>query len=170
MILVEWILVASLYLFKPNQLKLKTPISDFLKINSTQLVFILGFILVSLLFYIFVHKYLVKVLKTPVNIFDLALFCLIVALLVPYNTWGHSVHVIGASLFVILFFMGALITGYRNRQRYVRNISVLVIGSVILSLMVSVAIKGLQAILLFELIIGVFGQAWIFLISLRSFK
>ena len=167
MILVEWLLVASLYLIRPKQLTKITPISDFLKIGSTHYLFIAGFLVVAILFYIFIHKYLKEVLIVPTKLFDLSLAFLIIALLVPYSTWGHGIHNIGASLFAICFFSGVFIIGRKNKLPYVRNVSYLSVGLVLLALLLIAILEGIHSILLFEFAIGVSGQAWILLISIR---
>jgi hypothetical protein len=169
MILVEWLLVSGLYLIRPRQLKVITPISDFLIFNSTHLLFIAGFVAVAILFYIFIHKYLKEVLIIPVKIFDLSLVFLMIALVVPYSTWGYGIHILGASLFAVCFFLGVFIIGLKNELPFVRNVSYMSVGLVLLTLCLAAALEGIQAILLFEFIIGIFGQAWIFLISIHHF-
>jgi len=166
MILVEWLLIAGLYLIRPKQLTIKTPISDFLIFNSTRFLFIAGFVAVAILFYVFIHKYLNEVLIVPVKIFDLSLFFLIIALAVPYGTWGYTIHTIGASLFAACFFLGVFIIGLKNKLAYVRNVSYLSVILLILTLFLTLVLEGVQVLLLFEFSIGVFGQAWIFLISI----
>jgi hypothetical protein len=168
MILVEWLLVASLYSVRPQQLKVITPISDFLIFNSTHFLFVAGFLVVAILFYIFIHKYLKKVLIVPVKIFDLSLVFLVIALVVPYGTWGYIVHTICASLFAAYFFWGVLVIGLKNKYAFIRNISYLSVILLILTLALITALDT-QAILLSEFSIGLFGQVWIFLISIHRF-
>jgi uncharacterized membrane protein len=171
MVFIEWLLILLLYISRPGQLNERTPLSDFLKFHSTHFVFILGFILVGIAFYIFVHRYLTNVMKVNTLLFDISLISLLAALLVPYNTnWGHTIHALSAALFALLFYSGVLYIGTMNKKHLIKIISFGSIGCLFLLMLYTVLVQGLSAILLYELFIGLTGQLWIICISIYGIK
>ena len=169
---IEWSLLIFLYVNYPTRFSESTPLSDFLGFAATRYIFIVGFSLASITFWVFVRWHLAARYKTSSRVFGLSLLCLIVALLIPYKDGTshlHLIHILGAMLFAVGFYVGVLLLGLQNKDRYLRRASVAITVGLALILLIA-AMINLEAILYIELAIGLFGHLWILFISIYSMK
>ncbi len=171
MVTMEWLLLIFLYTKLPNQLSLSAALSSFLAIKETHILFILGFMLVSATFFLFVNFHLKYQIATPTELFNISLLFLVIALFAPYTTsWGYPLHALGAVMFSAFFYLGIFYMGIKSSDKTVKIINFSLTSLVLIIVLFLFLTVGRNDILIYEASIGLIGQIWIIIISIYSIK